>query len=42
MPCSHRHCERVLLARERAVDRSEYGQYSANSRDMSFEIPIRL
>jgi hypothetical protein len=30
-----------LIAWERAVDRSKYGQYSANSREMSFEIPIR-
>jgi hypothetical protein len=30
-----------LIAWERAVDRSKYGEYSANSREMSFEIPIR-
>jgi AraC-like DNA-binding protein len=30
-----------LIAWERAVDRSKYGEYGANSREMSFEIPIR-
>ncbi len=29
------------LASERAVDRSEYGEYSASLSEKSFEIPIR-
>ena len=41
MPGLHRHCEGEFLASERAVDRSEYGKYSASLRQTSFEIPIR-
>jgi hypothetical protein len=41
MPGLHRHCEGEFLASERAVDRSEYGEYSAGVRQTSFEIPIR-
>jgi multidrug efflux pump subunit AcrB len=42
MPGLHRRCEGGILASERSVDRSRHGDYSAGSREKSFEFPIRL
>lgn len=39
MPGLHRRCEGGFIASERAVDRLEYGEYSADVRKTAFEIP---